>query len=161
MPKDVDFFRKEYKKQKILENIVNTRVLNRPKIKKWQVAIVIAILPFLLGFLIYICLATQRSLALKLIFLQISIIFIFEIYIRFCLVCVVKCYQAYAKRETRKRCKCVPSCSQYAVLSLKRVFPLVLALLKIRKRLYVTCDGEDYVLDYPTKRLNRKHQIEI
>ena len=161
MPKDVDFFRKEYKKQKILENIVNTRVLNRPKIKKWQVAIVIAILPFLLGFLIYICLINQRSLALKLIFLQISIIFIFEIYIRFCLVCVVKCYQAYAKRETRKRCKCVPSCSQYAVLSLKRVFPLVLALLKIRKRLYVTCDGEDYVLDYPTKRLNRKHQIEI
>ncbi len=161
MPKDVDFFRKEYKKQKILENIVNTRVLNRPKIKKWQVAIVIAILPFLLGFLIYICLASQRSLALKLFFLQISIIFIFEIYIRFCLICVVRCYQAYAKRETRKRCKCVPSCSQYAVLSLKRVFPLVLALLKIRKRLYVTCDGEDYVLDYPTKRLNRKHQIKI
>ena len=61
---------------------------------------------------------------------------------------VVECYQHYAKEETRRNCLCIPSCSEYAILCLKK-YELIRALLKIRKRLYVTCVGSEYIIDNP------------
>ena len=89
----------------------------------------------------------------KALFLSLLLLTIVEVYLRACLIVVVKCYQHYADKEVRRTCKCVPSCSEYAICSLKTLFPLVWAVFKIRRRLYVTCDGKDYIVDFPTKKM--------
>lgn len=161
MVKDVEFFRQEYKKQKKLETFVLSRRLNRPNVKKWQVAITLAILPFLLFLCIFFALQTQQNALIKTIITTVSILLIVETYVRFCLILVVKCYQRYAKDETRKKCKCIPSCSEYAILSLKRIFPLTIALLRIRKRLFVTCNGEEYKIDFPLKKWSKDFESKL
>lgn len=150
---DLEFFRKEYKRQKKLERFVNSRVLKRPKIKKWQVAFCFVALPFLLFFPIILCILIDQKLVYKIIFSVFFIVTISETYLRFCLIMLIKCYQGYAKEETRRRCKCIPSCSEYSVICLKKIFPIVIVFLKIRKRLFVTCDGEDYKVDFPNKKM--------
>ncbi|MBQ9103897.1 MAG: membrane protein insertion efficiency factor YidD [Clostridia bacterium] len=158
MQSEIEFIRKEYKRQKKLEDIVNKRTLSTPKTKKWQVAIYFAILPFLLTISIVFITFLRLKAVYKVILIILLVLFIFETYLRFCLVQTVKCYQAYAKTETRRRCKCIPSCSEYAILSLKKVFPLILALLKIRERLFVTCNGEEYKVDFPLKKMGEKFE---
>lgn len=161
MQNDANFFRKEYEKQKKLENLVNTRSLVRPNVKKWQITTLLVVLPFLilLGVL-FISLLTL-SPYLEIILILVVILLLIETYLRFCLVILVKRYQTVAKKETRKRCKCIPSCSEYAVLCLKIIFPLLLALLKIRKRLFKTCNGEEYKIDFPTKKMSEEYENKL
>lgn len=161
MPKDIEFFRQEYKKQKKLEAYVNSRVLKRPKIKKWQVTAIFVILPFLLFLAVFLSLSVNAPFYVKLILLIFSLLLVLESYLRLCLIAVVKCYQRYAKADTRKRCLCIPSCSEYALICLKRVFPLLLALIKIRKRLYVTCNGEEYKIDFPFEKMRRDFESKL
>ena len=111
MQSEIEFIRKEYKRQKKLEDIVNKRTLSTPKTKKWQVAIYFAILPFLLTISIVFITFLRLKAVYKVILIILLVLFIFETYLRFCLVQTVKCYQAYAKTETRLRCMCIPSCS--------------------------------------------------
>lgn len=81
-----------------------------------------------------------------------------EIYLRICFISLVRYYQRKAKETTRRRCKCIPSCSDYSILTLKTVFPIAFAIFKIKKRLFHTCDGSAYKIDFPTKRRNRKFE---
>ena len=161
MQYDINFFRKKYKKQKKLEDFVNSRSLIRPNVNKWQVATLIVVLPFLilLGVLPLLLLNLKTYLKIILIFLY--IILLCETYVRFLLIIIVKRYQAIAKIETRKRCKCIPSCSEYAILSLKKIFPLLLALLKISKRLFKTCNGEEYKIDFPLKKMSEEFENKL
>lgn len=154
MNSDVEFCRQEYIKQKKLEAYVNSRVLKRPKTKKWQVSASFVILPFLLFLEVYFTIIID-NLFIKITFLVSATFFVVEIYLRLCLIGVVKCYQRYAKYDTRKRCKCIPSCSEYAIICLKKIFPLLCALLKIRKRLYFTCNGEEYKIDFPLEKMRQ------
>ncbi len=158
MQKEIEFFRKEYKRQKVLEKIVNSRVLVRPGIKKWQVTASFVILPFLILLPILFFILSKINVLYKVAIFTISIILIIELYLRFTLITVVKRYQTVAKEETRRRCKCIPSCSEYAILCLQKIFPLIFALLKIRKRLYKTCNGEEYKIDFPTKKMGEKFE---
>ena len=158
---DINVFREEYKKQKKLEEIVNSRTLVRPNVQKWQVTASFVILPFLLFGAIYFSIVLEWSIPYKILFLLICIFFIVELYLRFCLLLVVKCYQNLAKTKTRRRCKCIPSCSEYAVICIKRVFPLLLALLKIRKRLYHTCNGEEYKIDFPFRKMGEEFESRL
>jgi len=158
LQEEIEFFRKEYRRQKALEKIVNKRELKRPKTKKWQVVLLLSFVPVMIPGAVLLSVFLKISLFMKITLSLLSILFIIEIYLRFCLIQVVKCYQHYAKDETRRRCLCIPSCSEYAALSLKRIFPLTLALLKIRKRLYVTCDGEEYKVDFPCKKMNAEFE---
>ena len=161
MQNDLEFFRKEYVKQKKLEKIINSRIIYRPNVKKWQVATVFAILPFLLATIIPSLIFLKISTIAKILLCITMILFVVEIYLRFCFVILVKYYQAIAKEETRRRCQCIPSCSEYAVIALKKVFPLILALLKIRKRLYITCNGEEYKIDFPTKKMGERFESKL
>ena len=161
MQRNLEFFRNEYKKQQKLQEIVSSRILRRPNIKKWQVATCFAILPFLLFFLIFYIFITKSPLLLKLVYIAVGIMFLTETYLRFCFILTIKCYQRYAKEETRRKCKCIPSCSEYALLCLKTFFPLLLAILKIKKRLFVTCKGEEYVVDFPTKKMRDNFENSI
>ena len=60
----------------------------------------------------------------------------------------VKCYQHYASEERRRRCLCKPTCSEYAILCFKK-YLFAFAVIKIYRRLFVTCKGEDYKIDWP------------
>ncbi len=61
---------------------------------------------------------------------------------------IVCCYQHYAPEETRRKCTCKPSCSEYALLALnKYLWPK--ALWKIYHRVTYTCAQPGYHLDYP------------
>lgn len=152
--KEMDRCRAEYVKQRKLERFVNQRGLHKPKTKKWQVALLTLLTPFLLLCAVLFSFHLQICGIYKWITLVISLFFIFEWHIRFCLIQTVKCYQHYAKEKTRRRCMCVPSCSEYAILCLKKIFPLFIALIKIRRRLYKTCKGGDYRLDFPFQKMN-------
>ena len=159
MNNDIDFFREAYRRQKRLEEIVCSRSLTRPKTKKWYVITLFTML------LIFVIMATCVSIVIsvnniyKILLLLLLYVLIFEGYLRFCLIQAVKCYQHYASEKVRRRCLCIPSCSEYAIISLKR-YPLIGALFKIRKRLYQTCK-EEYKLDFPSKRMNARFEKEV
>lgn len=61
---------------------------------------------------------------------------------------IVECYQHYAKEEVRRRCLCMPTCSEYAILCFRK-YSLIKALRMIRKRLKKTCRGTWYKIDFP------------
>lgn len=155
---EIDLCLKEYKKQRKLEAFISQRQLRRPTTQKWQVILFFLGVPLLIFgavvFSFYLPIATIFQISVF-ILLILSIV---EVYIRFCLLQTVKCYQHYAKEKTRRRCMCVPSCSEYAILCLGKVFPLTLALIKIRIRLYKTCRGEDYKLDFPFRKWNAEFE---
>ncbi|MBE6960807.1 MAG: membrane protein insertion efficiency factor YidD [Ruminococcaceae bacterium] len=153
MQNDIDFFRKEYRRQKKLEEIVHSRSLTRPNTKKWQVALAFAIFPILSIMAVFLSLIIKTTITYKMLLLFGMLILVVELYLRFCLIQTVKCYQHYASEAVRRRCLCIPSCSEYAIASLQK-FPLMIALIKIRKRLYKTCKGEEYTLDFPCKKMN-------
>lgn len=159
--KNIDFFRREYARQRILEKIVRERVLIRPKVKKWQVVICFTTLPFLLAAAIAIPFLLHFPVLWQVLFTVFTVFAVIELYLRFCFILLVKYYQATAKEETRRKCKCIPSCSEYAILSLKKIFPLIAALLKIRKRLYFTCNGDGYKVDFPTKKMERDFENKL
>lgn len=152
---DIDLFRREYARQRKLEAIVAGRSLNRPNINGRQAAALFAGLPLLLFAVVFPCAVYAPGPIAKTLLSVAAVVIVAETYLRLCLVATVKLYQKRAKDETRRRCKCIPSCSEYAVLALKHVFPLALALTKIRKRLYVTCNGDGYKIDFPTKKENK------
>ena len=64
------------------------------------------------------------------------------------LVTCVSCYQHYASVDVRRTCLCKPTCSEYAILVLRKS-PFPIAAVRIAKRLFVTCRGTAYKLDPP------------
>ena len=160
MNADIDFFRKEYIKQRKLKKYVDSRQIDRPNVKKWQVIISYIAFAVLVFSAIFLPIITPMEIWGKAIVIAALLLSVFEGCLRFCLILTVKCYQRYAKEETRRKCFCVPSCSQYALLSLKKIFPLPVALLKIRKRLFVTCNGE-YKIDFPTKKIGKTFENKL
>lgn len=60
----------------------------------------------------------------------------------------VRLYQQYASEETRRKCRCMPSCSEYALLALDKYW-WPKALWLIYRRLTHTCMQSGYKIDYP------------
>lgn len=128
---------------------METRVLPRPKTTKFVVGLYGLILLLMLsGFAVGLFGFCTMSLWVKLPVFVLFLLVLAETYVRLLGIKIVECYQHYATEKTRRRCKCVPSCSEYAILCLKK-YPLIRALRKIRKRLFVTCKGFDYIIDQP------------
>lgn len=153
MQNDIDLFRSEYRQQKKLEKIVLSRKLTRPKTKKWEVTVVFAVFLLLFAIAVHVITVIEMNPVYRILILIGTFILLFEVIFRLCLILTVQCYQHYAREEIRRRCLCIPSCSEYAIISLRK-YPLISALIKIRKRLYCTCKGEDYKLDFPQKSMN-------
>jgi len=61
---------------------------------------------------------------------------------------LVLCYQRYASERTRRKCLCMPTCSEYALAVLNK-YCVFKALRMIRIRLFKTCRGGDYKKDFP------------
>ena len=147
-PLQYNEYLKKYWEQKRLEEYQQRRNLVRPKTTKIHVVLYCVLLLVLLLAVLMLFVFFDYSLLLKLLISLAYIVMVIETYGRFLAIKMVECYQHYASEEKRRSCKCSPSCSEYAVLCLKK-YELVYALLKIRKRLFVTCKGFDYIIDNP------------
>ena len=60
----------------------------------------------------------------------------------------VKLYQHYAPEEIRRRCLFMPTCSEYAILAIRK-YGGVIGLLKTYFRLVYLCRGNIYRIHYP------------
>ncbi len=74
--------------------------------------------------------------------------------LRFLLIFIVKIYQAKAKSETRLRCCFVPSCSEYAILVIKRYGALIGGIKAIHRLLRCHPPGG---IEFPYKIKNEKN----
>lgn len=140
--------RRQYEEQKRIEKYQKERVLSVPKTNKAMLTTWIVIFLSLISLDVIFCVILIQPIWLRISIMVVIFAIILEICGRFLGIKIVECYQHYAAEETRRRCLCIPSCSEYAILCLKK-FGLIKALLKIRKRLYVTCQGPDYKIDWP------------
>jgi putative component of membrane protein insertase Oxa1/YidC/SpoIIIJ protein YidD len=139
---------KEYQAKVDLEEYQLNRTLPRPSTTKRTVAaLVLLLLLMVAGACLLFANQPLPSWA-SILLCGLCIVGILETYGRLLGIKIVECYQHYASEETRRKCKCVPSCSEYAILCLKK-YELIYALQKIRKRLFITCKGFDYILDDP------------
>lgn len=144
-----DEYLNAYNEQIRLEKYQQERILPRPKTTKLTVALYVVLLLVIILSCVLILLSVFSLVWWMNIFISVLyIVCISETYVRLLLIKLVECYQHYASDEKRRSCKCVPSCSEYAILCLKK-YELLYALLKIRKRLFVTCKGFDYIIDDP------------
>ena len=140
------------KKQEALVKLISGRKLKIPIIRKTHIMYLLSGLMFTIIFIVWIYSTTKLSNLDKLLISFVFFIFFIEVYLRFVLIFAIKIYQRYAKEDIRRRCICLPSCSEYSIICLQKIFPLVFALVKITKRLFNTCKGEKYILDYPIKK---------
>jgi putative component of membrane protein insertase Oxa1/YidC/SpoIIIJ protein YidD len=72
----------------------------------------------------------------------------FALYAKKLLITAVELYQHYAPEDVRRRCILMPTCSEYAILALRK-YNVIKGLYKIYLRLTRTCRGGDYRMDYP------------
>jgi putative component of membrane protein insertase Oxa1/YidC/SpoIIIJ protein YidD len=72
----------------------------------------------------------------------------FAVRLRKLLVIAVELYQRYAPEEIRRRCTLMPTCSEYAILALRK-YGVIVGLYRIYVRLTRTCKGGEYRMDYP------------
>ena len=81
----------------------------------------------------------------------ISILFICLLFlgttIKYIFMKAIECYQHYASEELRRSCVCKPTCSEYALIALKK-YNIIKACSLIYTRLTMGCRG-DYHEDYP------------
>lgn len=61
--------------------------------------------------------------------------FVFAVALKYILIWLVRVYQRYAKAETRLKCCFTPSCSEYAILAIKKYGALV-GVIKTANRLF-------------------------
>ena len=147
--KEIDVQSDEFwEEQKWLEVYIRERHLIRPKTK------ITTVLCWLLLYLFVSFIATvviiyafqianYKWLAYLLSYTVFAFLFLKKICIK-----SIECYQHYAKEETRRKCVCIPSCSEYSIAVLKK-YNIFKALNKIRIRLFKTCGGYGYVHDEP------------
>ncbi len=128
----------------------NKRPLHRPTTNVWN----------MIGLLLLVlCLTFAINIILSLIIKHISgeisfptdcfypaIIPLALFYKKFCIMCI-ELYQHYAPEHIRRRCVCMPTCSEYAILCLKK-YSAFKAFYMIYNRLKNNCIG-DYHIDNP------------
>lgn len=147
--KEIDVYSDEFwEEQDRLERYIQNRPLHRPK------TTIIAVLAWIFTYLfVSFLVPTATIYAFQianykwLAYLVSYIVFAFLFLSRICIKSI-ECYQHYAKEETRRKCVCIPSCSEYSIAVLKK-YNLFKALNKIRIRLFETCGGYGYVHDEP------------
>ncbi len=140
------------KSQSEARDYVLNKPLNRPNVKK-PIPIILTFIAVavsvLLGYILSLVMGTYIALSTgkkALIILTASIV-LFLCALKHLLIVFIKCYQNYASEFVRRSCLCKPTCSEYAIIVLKK-YCLFKALKLIYVRLFKTCSGK-YKIDYP------------
>ena len=147
--KEIDVCSAEFwEEQEKLERYIQTRPLPRPKTTIVSISAWIFIYLFI-SFAVAVAIICAFHIANYkwLVYLGSYIVFAFMFLKRICIKSI-ECYQHYAKEKTRRKCVCIPSCSEYSIAVLKK-YNIFKALNKIRIRLFKTCGGYGYVQDEP------------
>lgn len=71
---------------------------------------------------------------------------VFVLTLRYIMIWFIRVYQRYAKSETRLRCCYTPSCSEYAILALKKYGALIGGIKAVKRLLRCGSPGG---IDYP------------
>jgi len=129
-----------------LRIVIAQRPLMRPK-TGWREVLVSLLLNVVVCCVLAGCLKIAPLIPYRGMTVMVAVI-ILDSTLRVFFVKVVECYQHYAKEETRRRCLCIPSCSQYAIVVLKSRH-LFGAIYRILKRLFKTCQGWNPKMDLP------------
>lgn len=136
----------------INDPIINAATAPELKLYRPQIRVLNAFLyicgHFMLAFIITIFFQVffrAKNPSLPCIFVY-SLFALFVITMRFTLIWFVRLYQFYAKSETRLRCCMTPSCSEYAVLALKKYGAIFGTVKTIRRLLRCHPPGG---VDYP------------
>jgi len=61
---------------------------------------------------------------------------------------IIKLYQHYAPEEIRRRCLFMPTCSEYAIMAVRK-YGSIIGLCKTFYRLMYLCSGNIYKIHYP------------
>ena len=147
--KEIDIHSDEFwKEQERLERYIQVRPLPRPKTTIFYVLVWIFIYLFI-SFVVAVAIiyAFQIANYKWLVYSESYIVFAFLFLKKICIKSI-ECYQHSAKEETRRKCVCIPSCSEYSIAVLKK-YNIFKALNKIRIRLFKTCGGYGYMYDEP------------
>jgi putative component of membrane protein insertase Oxa1/YidC/SpoIIIJ protein YidD len=64
------------------------------------------------------------------------------------IICVVQIYQHYSPELVRRKCICMPTCSEYMILAVKK-YGTIRGVYKGIYRILKKCRGTDYKIDYP------------
>lgn len=141
-------FREHLNEQNRIGELIKTRSLIRPKTTIFSPLILTAGY-VLVSFLVSISIIKIFTLVnLSWLIYTLTYLFFAFIFIKPILIKSIECYQHYAKEETRRKCVCIPSCSEYSIAVLKK-YNIFKAIRKIIIRLFRTCGGYGYVEDQP------------
>lgn len=137
--------------QELVRKYVMERPLYRPKITYLKAVIILlscVVISVICAMLLYKFVLRVGFFLPKIVY-YISF-FVFELLVvsRFVAIMIVKLYQHYAAEEIRRRCLLKPTCSEYAIIVLKK-YGTVLGLIKIWRRLKYYCRGDVYYIDEP------------
>ena len=144
--------RRDEKSQLEAKEYVLNKTLIRPKTTIWSPVLLFMFLIFV-GSCIGIAIAIifdiyfSPSIARSIIFIVESMVLLFLFEMRRVLILCVECYQHYAPEDYRRLCLCKPTCSEYALIVLKK-HNLIKAMYLIYIRLTKTCK-DTYKIDYP------------
>lgn len=75
---------------------------------------------------------------------------------RFIIIGAIKLYQHYAPEHVRRRCLCMPTCSEYGIMVVKK-YGVIIGFYKIYIRLFKRCRGNIYTIDYPSLHKKKKN----
>ena len=141
---------KPYPYEQELAYAYSTRkILHRPSITYWQFSLKWGITGLALAASIFVLYLYHLYCPVHLLYPLIGCIIVSTmLLIRYCLIDCIQLYQHYAPEDIRRRCRMMPSCSEYAILSLKK-FGIILGLILICHRVFHTCGGE-YKIEYPS-----------
>ena len=153
--------------QDVAEIYVNMRRLIRPK-TNIKTAVLSALL-FMLATCVSTCLLHYVLMTVGIFaclpsrfhdfynmhpFFSIVILCVFVVFIemffcfKYAVIGAIKLYQHYAPEEIRRRCLFMPTCSEYAIMAVRR-YGGIIGLCKSYYRLVYLCRGNIYKIHYP------------
>ena len=137
--------------RELVRKYVIERELYRPPITYFKVFIII--LSTILGEILITWIGFHQIvqkyyITKKTIYLIISILAFFIIDGRFFAILCIKLYQHYAPESMRRRCLLKPTCSELAIIVIKK-YGLLIGGIKTWIRLKYKCRGNVYYIDEP------------
>lgn len=142
--------------QEIARTYSEDRALYRPEITyrnfliKWLTIVTSVVI-------IAVCIACALSLIEKLVHFRIcgfmtSLLFVSVIEIvgilKWCVIDIIKLYQHYAPEHIRRRCILMPSCSEFAIIAIRK-YGLIIGFFLTLYRLNHRCKGTIHRIEYP------------
>ena len=143
-----DIYRHAQEEQIVARKYILNKKLSRPKTNCFTVFLIITSC-LLSGTLAAWGVIWALNTAIPKVYVYITCYVIsFRIFFKQICLKSIECYQHYASEKIRRSCLCMPTCSEYAIAVLKK-YPILIALIKIEKRLFKTCRGNFYKIDLP------------